>query len=197
MKKRTLGCAGLLFACLVLTFFSVAIYGRQKTRAQPVDMYDLMVDVSTFPQGWYIGSGPSHPPQGKHLRGETESLFLQFIGLCGRAMHVVCRYHNDLQATVSFHVENEFPKREAVLTPWAIPHGWSYESQVADRFKFACTELAILSRFEDCTAVAQYDEYISVFSAHMSPEYMTLEDLESILQAIDQRMALYLAEGGQ
>jgi len=197
MKKRTLGCIGLLLACLVLTFFSIAIYGRQKTRAQPVDMYDLMVDVSTFPQGWYIESGPSHPPQGKYLRGETESLFLQFIGLEGGATHVVCRYNNDLQATVSFYVDNEFLKREAVVTPWSIPHGWSYESQVADRFKFACAELVILSRFRNCTAVAQYDEYVSVFSTRMSPEYMTLEDLESILDAIDERMALYLAEDGE
>jgi len=31
----------------------------------------------------------------------------------------------------------------------------------------------------------------------MSPEYMTLEDLGSILKAIDQRMALYLAEDGE
>ena len=123
MKKRTIGCIGLLFACLVLTFFYAAIYRRQKTRAQPVDMYDLMVDVSAFPQGWYIESGPSHPPQGKYLRGETESLFLQFIGLGGGAMHVVWRYDNDLEATVSFYVDNEFSKREAVVTPWAIPQG--------------------------------------------------------------------------
>jgi hypothetical protein len=197
MRKRTLGCIGLLFACLVLAFFSVPLYGRQKIRTQPVDIYDLLVDVSAFPQGWYIESGPSHPPQGKYLRGETESLFLQFIGLEGDAMHIVCRYDNDLQATISFHVDDEFAKREAVVTPWAIPQGWSYESQVADRFKFACAELVILSRFRNCTAVAQYDEYISIFSTHMSSEYMTLEDLQNILKAIDENMALYLAEDGE
>lgn len=199
MKKRTLGCIGLLFACVVLMFFYVAIYGQLKTRAQPVDMYDLMVDISTFPQGWEVEFGPSHPPPRKHLRGETEGLYLQFDarGFDAGAMHVVCRYKNDVQATVSFYVDNEFPKRDTVITPWAVPEEWSYESPIADRFKFACAELVILDRFQSCKAVAQYDEYISVFRTHVSPEYMTLEDVERILKAIDERMALYLAEDGE
>jgi len=40
--------------------------------------------------------------------------------------------------------------------------------------------------------MARYDEYISVFDTIMSPEYMTLNDLEKVLRAIDERMARYL-----
>ena len=194
MKKRALGCVGLLFACVALTFFYVAIYGRPKTRTPPVDMYNLMVDILAFPKGWDVEFGPSHPPPGKHLRGETEGLYLQFDarGSDAGAMHVVCRYKNDLQATVSFYVDNEFPKTDSVVTPWALPEEWSYESLTADRFKFACAELDILGRFQSCTAVAQYGEYISIFSTHVSPEYMALEDLERILKAIDESMAHYV-----
>ncbi|MBC7264515.1 MAG: hypothetical protein H5T64_09220 [Chloroflexi bacterium] len=194
MKKRTLGCVGLLFACVALMFFYIVIYGRPKTRAQPVNMYDLMVDVSAFPQGWDVEFGPSHPPPRKHLRGESEGLYVQFArGFDHGAMHIVCRYTNDLTATVSFYVDNEFPNlREAMITPWAVPEGWSYESPVADRFKFACAELEILGRFRSCSAVAQYGEYISVFRSKVSPEYMTLQDLERILKAIDERMAQHL-----
>ena len=199
MKKCALGCVGLIFACVALMFFHVVVYSRPKTRAQPVNMYDLMIDVSAFPQGWDVEFGPSHPPPGKHIRGESEGLYVQFDvrGFDAGAMHVVCRYKNDLQATVSFYVDNEFPKRESVVTPWAVPEEWSYESPVADRFKFACAELELLSRFRSCKAVAQYGEYISVFRTHVSPEYMTLEDLERVLKAIDERMALYLAEDGE
>lgn len=199
MKKRALGCIGLLFACVALMFFYIVIYGRQKTRAQPVDMYDLMVDVSAFPQGWDVEFGPSHPPPGKHIRGESEGLYVQFDarGFDAGAMHLVCRYKNDLQATVSFYVDNEFPKGDWVVTPWAVPEEWSYESPIADRFEFACAELETLRRFRNCTAVAQYDEYISVFRTHVSPEYMTLEDVERVLRAIDERMALYLAEDSE
>lgn len=194
MKNRVFLCIGPLFACLALMFFCVVIYGRPKMRAQSVDIYDLMVDVSAFPQGWEVEFGPSHPPPGKHLRGESEGLYLQFDarGFDAGAMHVVCRYKNELQATVSFYVDNEFPKRESVVTPWAVPEEWSYESPVADRFKFACAELETLRRFRSCKAVAQYDEYISVFRSHVSPEYMTLEDLERVLMTIDERMAQHV-----
>jgi len=199
MKKRALGCIGLLFACVALMFSCAVIYGQPKTRAQPVDIYDLMVDVSAFPQGWDVEFGPSHPPPGKHLRGEDEGLYVQFDarGFDAGAMHVVCRYKNDLQATGSFYVDNEFPKRDSVVTPWAVPEEWSYTSPVADRFKFACAELETLRRFRNCTAVAQYDEYISIFSTNVSPEYMTLEDLERVLRAIDERMTQHLKDNVQ
>lgn len=200
MKKCAVGCVGLLFACVALIFFYVVIYDRPKMRAQPVDMYDLMIDVSVFPQGWDVEFGPSHPPPRKHLRGEDEGLYVQFStrDFDARATHIVCRYENDLQATISFYVDNEFPKGDWVVTPWAVPEEWSYESPIADRFKFACAEFEILGRVSRfCAAVAQYDEYISVFRTHISPEYMTLEDLERILKAIDERMALYLAEDGE
>lgn len=196
MKKRVFVCIGPLFACLALMFSCVVIYGQPKTRAQPVNIYDLMVDVSAFPQGWYVEFGPSHPPPGKHLRGENEGLYVQFgaRGFDARAMHVVCRYQNDLQATVSFYVDNEFPKGDFVVTPWAVPEEWSYASTVADRFKFACAELDVLGLFTNCTAVAQYDEYISVFRTHVSSKYMTLEDLERVLKAIDERVAQHLKD---
>ena len=42
--------------------------------------------------------------------------------------------------------------------------------------------------------MARYDEYISVFDTIMSPEYMTLKDLEGVLKAIDERMARNLGK---
>jgi hypothetical protein len=42
--------------------------------------------------------------------------------------------------------------------------------------------------------MARYDEYISVFSTTVSPEFMTLKNLEGILRAVDERMARNLGK---
>jgi len=42
--------------------------------------------------------------------------------------------------------------------------------------------------------IGQYDEYFVIFNTYMSPDFMTYEDLERVLRAIDERMAHYLAE---
>jgi hypothetical protein len=43
-----------------------------------------------------------------------------------------------------------------------------------------------------CQAVGQYGRYMTRFHTFMNPETMTPSDLEGILMAIDERMALYL-----
>ena len=115
------------------------------------------------------------------------------------AYHDVFRYRNEVDAAIVFHGDfagREFPEWD-MITPWAEPEEWSYESPVADRFKFGCGEMDILGRFWRCKAVAQYDEYISVFGTDLSLDYMTLADLQRILVALDERMALYLGEDTQ
>ena len=84
-----------------------------------------------------------------------------------------------------------------MLTPWAVPEGWFYQSRAADRLKFACAQLdmgPVGPPEWRCKAVAQYHGYISALNSTLSPECMTLEDLERILVAIDERMAFYLGK---
>lgn len=197
MTKRPLGCIALLLACAASASVFAVMYTRPKSREVLVDMRNLVVDRSVFPQGWELEFGPSHPPPGKHLKDEIESVYVQFSTSSSDALatHAVLRYQNDLQAIVSFYMSGEFVERDSVVTSWAVPEGWSYRSSTADRFKLACAELHVLSRFSNCTAVAQYDEYISVFRAHVPSESMTLQDLENILVTIDGRMADCLGEG--
>lgn len=205
VKKPALGCVGLLIlACVVLlSLCTVSVW--PKARTQPVDMYDLMLDVGAFPQGWDMCIGPAPPPE--HVeseRGEREFLYVGFCpegfeqGIDG-AEHDVFRYRNELDAAIALYSDfsrHEFSNRYT-RTPWRVPGEWAYESQAADRFKFACGELEPfdLGRLLwKCRAVSQYDEYISVFSTTLSPEYMTFGDLERILAAIDERMAFYLGD---
>jgi hypothetical protein len=48
--------------------------------------------------------------------------------------------------------------------------------------------------YRSCQAVAQYAEYISFLNSYVGPQSITLGDLERVLIAIDERMALYLGE---
>jgi hypothetical protein len=153
---------------------------------------DLLVDVSSFPAHCRVDFGPFPPPQGKPVRGELEGSILQFR--CGDvvASHFTGRYGSLLHAAASYYFHNEFSARERLVTPWAVPPGWKYQSLVASRSRVACGEYDMLGYpIQVCKAVAQYDEYISVFRTTMSRsrESMTLEDLESILIDIDSRMA--------
>jgi len=178
-----------------------------KTRTRPVDMNDLMVGVSIFPDDWYRCVGPAHPPE--RARGEHGEAEMLYVGYCpegfeqgvGGAEHDVFRYRNEIEAASAFNSDfckSEFSNHHMV-TSWAVPDVWSYDSPVADRFKFGCGQIdwvyAEGHTLWSCSAVGQYDEVISVFGAHMS--HMTLEDMERILIAIDDRMALHLGKGAQ
>ena len=184
-------------AFLILVLSCAVVNWLPRTREEPVDFRGLMLDVSAFPEGWVVQIGPYRPPEGKHLAGELEATIVQFERSPGSLVtgHVVLRYRNRLQAAVAFHTNSEFAVRDYNLTPWEVPEGWTCESPTADRFGFACAELEVLDRSVSCKAVAQYDEYVSVFRTHISPHYLSLEEVEPILVAIDERMQLYLGEG--
>ena len=200
-KASALGCGLLVCACVAM-----AALGPGTRRTHPVDMYDLMIDASVFPENWHVCIGPTPPPE--HIRSERGELEFLLVGFCpegfeqgiGGAQHAVFRYAPGLDVAIAYYYEfsrREFSNRY-MITPYAIPEEWSYHSAVADRFRFACAELepfGLARPMRTCTGVAQYDEYISVFGAHMS--HMTLEDMERILVAIDERMAFYLEKDAE
>jgi len=160
-------------------------------------MTELMPDVSVFPQGWYVCAGPSRIPELE--RGESESWYMGFCpegfdGQIGATQYELLRYRNEVEAG------RRFPRHgflaTDLVTPWQVPQTWSYESPVADDFKVACADVNILGViYRSCQAVGQYREYISFLNSYVGPQSMTLGDLERVLIAVDDKMALYLREG--
>ena len=195
-KTCALGSLGLLFACVSAMIVGTVVSVWPRGRTPPVDMDDLILDVSVLSESWDVCVGPAPLP--KRERGERESLY---VGFCpdgfegiGGSLHEVYRYRNEVDAAILFHLEfsgRGFPERQ-MMSPWTVPAEWSYGSSAADRFKFACGEVDLPGLHWKCKAVAQYDEYVSVFITHLSHDNMTLEDVERILVAIDERMALHL-----
>jgi len=200
MKDRThwlRGCAVMLVACAAAASACTALPSQRVTRTPAVDTHDLMLDQAVSASGWELCAGPEPLP--KRERGEAESLLVWFCppgfdGVGGTHQEVY-RYRSELAATWAYNPEflaRELP-RYNMTTPWAVPDEWSYQSPVADQFTFACGEQdSALFPTTVCVAVAQYDEYVSVLVTHPTRDNMTLEQVEGLLIAIDERMEFYL-----
>jgi len=162
------------------------------------EVEDLVIDVSSFPQGWYSWVGPYRIPDSE--RGEEESVYVEFhheevaTDAVGAGQRVF-RYANERISGTAFPglLRHEFHS-SYMATPWAAPDDWAYQSGVADQFEFACGEIALRRRYWRCQALAQYDEYISFLYAELHPEYMTPGDVERLVAAVDAQMAFYLGE---
>lgn len=192
-------CAAALQVC------QVVLHEAKTTTLQP-DMHELMIDVSPFPTNWSVCIGPLPPPeraQGQH--GEIESLHTQLCydgAGCQTfgAEQRLYRYRTEIEARSAFESDfstSEFVYHKSVLTPWHVPDGWTYQTTVADEFKFACARLdmGVVGPPEwRCTSVARYGQYISAFNSALSPDCMSLGDLARVLEAIDEHMAEHTTE---
>jgi hypothetical protein len=148
----------------------------------------LLLDETAFPPE--TKAGPTMPMPNK--LGSRESRGLTFYGRFGIANHDVYRYRSAMQAASTFERETTlwFPNTQ-FSGPWTVPSELSYQSSIADRFYLACSiEMGIPM----CNGIAQYEEYFIRFNVHMHPEYMTYQDLERVLRAMDERMVQYLGK---
>jgi hypothetical protein len=203
MNNRTYrfrGCTVILMVCVAAVSACTALSSQPVTRTPAVDTYDLMLDLSVSPSGWTACAGPEPLP--KRERGETESLLVWFCppdfdGVGGTHQEMY-KYRNELEATWAYNPEfqaREFPTYN-MTTPWAVPDEWSYQSPVADQFRFACGEQDSGPYLTTvCVAIARYDEYVSVLVTHPSRDNVTLDEVERLVMAIDERMAQHLGKG--
>jgi hypothetical protein len=203
-RHRGMGVVAVL-ALLVLVACScvcLQVTGRigqvpHPTPAFPIE--DLLLDESAFPEGWRADA-PFDPEWGmaseetaRHFH--TSKCHPLMVG----ASHGVNRFSWGADSAAE-----AYPEQIAIwFSPnwgeWSVPPQLSYESGVADQYRLGCyyDEDSHCTR---CQAMAQYGEYIVLFSAHFDPDHpecLTFTDLEWILLAIDERMALYLGKEAQ
>jgi len=80
-----------------------------------------------------------------------------------------------------------------LVAPYQYPETpWVYQSVVADRSYFGCFEWAEDESAPVCEWVGQYGEYVVVFRTLIGPDGMSLDDMENVIWAIDQRLADHL-----
>lgn len=192
---------------LLVTLLWIGLAGCPGSSTIRVPAEDLLLDdLSVFPAGWSITSEPRsarHLPHVLQDQGAIDFADVEFAPPNGTqhwsrptAAQIVWNFGNSLYATLEFY--RRFRPSGPTLSKEEL-RGWSYHSEVADRFRLYCEvvepipEVHIEGGWTSCEAVGQYREFISTFGTPIGVEYnMTMEDLERILKAIDERMARYL-----
>jgi hypothetical protein len=156
---------------------------------------DLLLDESAFPDGWVLGGDPYDPEDRMPAEQIVVDFFIHECPSSLRAGHYVYSFYGGSRcAEMGYRLKIAiwFAPRDG-WGPWAVPAELNYESQVADDYRLSCYTHQE-SGTRTCQAVGRFEEYVVRFVTPISPDCMTFADLERILVAIDERMALYLGE---
>jgi hypothetical protein len=172
-----------LLCCLVLvTIWGLPDLLPRTVRENQINPTDLLVTLDDFPQGWQVEGMLETEPVNSDLHWGEDNKALHFKPMenQGFAYHFVFKFRNEIDAKYGWSriKEQGFfpPLKEDSL------NGWVYESPIAKDWLFGCNN-------SHCKVLARYDEFISAFATSINPEYMTREDLEIILEAIDEKMS--------
>jgi hypothetical protein len=200
-RHRSAGIAAFLavFLLLALSCVCLQVTGRigyvpHPTPAFPTD--DLLLDESPFPEGWRAVR-PFDPDQ--RLAAEQTARHL-LTSKCHPLMvgagHEVYRFYAGARAAAEAYPEQVAFWFSPNVGDWIIDPELSYESPVADQFRYGCY---IDEDFDSthCVALGQYEQYVVVLDATLDPDHpdcLRYTDLEKILIAIDEKMALYLGK---
>lgn len=166
---------------------------------------ELFIDPTTLSPDCQIYEGPI-PLTYEENAGAEEALFAwfhcyHFPDSPSGGMYAIYRFRDGQAAVRGYRrVQREWFYNAFRITPYITPDWMEYRSMVAGQTRFACADFQDYTEppYRRCVAVGQYyEEYISAFSFSVSPpERMTdyTGFLEQMPQAIDERMAHYLAE---
>jgi hypothetical protein len=159
---------------------------------------DLMLDASAFPKGWEAtGTGDIPGPIAGQAH-EYERVRRSFIGpvrsrignMTG-ATQSVYRYGGTRTAAKKFEAKRkQFFKSDKFTPEWQVPEELTYQSVVADKLHLGCT---YYSTRQVCRALGQYEEYVVMILVDVYPDSdVTYADFERILEAMEERITLYL-----
>lgn len=152
--------------------------------SRPFTTSDLLIDLETMPESWYIVSGPEESQvefnfyEGFWIKFETESAEATYRV----ASHNVYQYPSERKA-ISVYRSFVLPYIEGRSTPAE----WTYKSSLSNIYQFTCHDYEGKTQYY-CEWSGVYEEYIVIFRAWLIPDKMTLSDIETVVQAIEVRM---------
>jgi hypothetical protein len=200
-RHRSAGIVALLAMLLLVALSCVCLqvtgrigYVPHPTPAFPTE--DLLLDESAFPEGWRANTpfDPDHRIPAEQIRRHvlTSKCHPLVVGV-GQEVY---RFYGGASAAAEAYPEEVAFWFHRNRGDWSVQPEFTYESPVADQFRFGC----YIDKDFDCThyvALGQYEQYMVVLDAKLdpdNPECLSYTDLEKILIAIDERMALYLGK---
>ena len=186
MKRTTKIILLLLLLLITIGYCRYHFTDKRPQRSCPVE--SLILDEELLPPGHYADTYSIHPPLGSRTKVHPDvfhtNLMRSTIKLSAGHPKSWRRKNSTTGSEFHFAVdENE--------GPWERPEEIDYVSPIADNYEFACGKSNV---YHKCALVATYDEYFVRFQAQVSKGGITLEMVEEMLIAMDQRMAECLQE---
>jgi len=191
MRRRYVGCYGSLLAVFLILGGCTAGYFRSTQREPEIPIKKLFQNQQeVLPPGWtFSGIDASD------IQTNTDFSFARWA--------VGVNYYREfglVSISEEVHVFwNSFAAR-VILSPSPssvyagegyIPAGWTYRPPHADRFEFGCNGGDGVAKPEGCSLILRYAEYTIVIGTPIA-DYMTLDDLQRLLEVIDREMTDFL-----
>jgi hypothetical protein len=171
--------------CLLFLLLASCGFAERQPRHRRFATSDLLIGTAAMPAGWSLTYGPgyAHDDPFSHDAAMVEFKADIYPGPRGAAQSIY-RYSTIRSASVSFG--------DRATLPGSTPQGWAYQSPIADEEIFVCYDYEGREPHPICWWVARYEEYVVYFRAWLITGLMTLQEIEIILIAIDNRMGQYL-----
>jgi hypothetical protein len=140
----------------------------------------LLLDENFFPQGTYAEQLFSPVPE-----YPSESAGRTHYYPSDSVLQIVVNWHSKKYAKNEFDFQSKSAfDVDQFMGPWEIPDG-IYASTIAQNYHAAC---GVASHIYQCRMISTYDGYSVFFRAEVSEQGITLQKVNELLQAIDERM---------
>lgn len=155
---------------------------------------ELLLPVEQLPPGWETyGSPRSMGPQIGF--GDDDDSYVTFNLKDDEhtiARHFVLHYPSTRAAHRSYLklLPSEFNDSSiAIEAQWETPSELSFISAKAEQSRMACVINLVTGPKQICKMMAQYDNYVVIFSSHTGENTMSLNEFNSVIQYIDEMMS--------
>ena len=166
-------------------------HGESSLRRFPSS--DLLVQLDDLPVQWHSQGPPERLDVALGMGDEDDSVVgFSIDGIQSTALNYVYQEPTKKAAIRLYDKEVVVLFRDQSIArnvPWSVPSELSFNSPYTDRMHVACTFIA---GSQVCRVLAQYEEYVIVFSSAVDEDGMSLSEFNGIIETIDNRLATLL-----
>jgi hypothetical protein len=171
-----------ILVLLLIISIPIIIFVTYKTDDSCSEKFQSMfVNIESFPSGWHKGEPIQMEGRGKGL---IEVCSVEYLVTNGVAHEEIYEYASadDAEENYQYRLDVEFRTREGLDTDWIDQNSLLLEKLNSSEEYLACAEIGSIPM---CRFIGRYDEYIVVFNTHMRNSFITLRDLENVIDGID------------
>lgn len=193
----------LTFLKYIFSFFSLFIFflvSCQKDN-NVLATKELILPISQFPSSWEVSGNPK--PMGSGIGFGDEDDFYANYKLKNNKHIISSQYV--LYFSSLHQAKNEYSRLEgsefndnsiAISQAWERPREIEFSSNIADQYRVACAINNVAGEKQVCKVMIQYGQYIIIFTTIISPDIMTLEEFNSLIQFLDEFVIQKLEDAG-